>query len=883
MVKLFRSSKSSCPSAAQLAAFDEGKVSDGQFQSVSSHLKLCGRCVAVLEQCHEDAAVGRVFARSPFLGEESFVRFSHKVSDLTPSSEQDLEVSPISDSISDLDDLLVSDGLNRYKILESLGHGSFGEVFLAEDTLLKRKVAIKAPRISDFASGTSIEAFLKEARTAAALEHRNIVPIYDVCRIELDRAIIVMQYIEGRTLASLTQSKKLPIEQAVRLVMEIAIAIHFAHERGVVHRDLKPSNILIDENEQVRISDFGLGMWLTRSESDDVIHGGSPPYMAPEQIRREIWGIDRRTDVWSLGVILAELISGKRPFSGDDRNQVYSAILYDQPRIECESSGSSLPSIVLRCLEKDPGKRPQSAAEVAGELSNWLQRYFPNSNERKIYRLKRTIVATVISIFIAAALTGFGIKNYSISRDTKDAVEDLASCSAMEVPGITERLKANRTYAKKLLDESYAATTSNSVKFHLLCGLTGIGEVHPEELLECLPELPKDEFVNLVGALSADKVNSLAVIRERIEQCSEVSVIDAKHRILAMELGEPQYLWQMSEFGADPTRHYQLRAVLSHFHGNVKNLLSTIARSGDSEDFTMLATCVLGEVFRDASIAEKSSIRERLNELYITHPSGKVHSAAAWALTSNSLELPTLEEEERKRHGWVVLEQVDGKEFCLVRIPSTCTESSILSKECSEDFFISTTEISNDLYWKFEPEHEIRFRDRFGDTISIEPSHSVRIVSALQAMQFCNWLSERNGLEKCYSGLDGGATSLHVNRDASGFRLPDETEWVHANLATSSYGYFFGDEDRQVPSHARISTLDATTEQMHFPPNGFGVFDTLGNVSEFCYDPAKPESVSVLGGSIYSLPPECRRELQFQRGLGFIALNVGFRVVSRMK
>lgn len=881
MVKLFRSSKSSCPSASQLAAFDEGMVSDGQFLSVSLHLASCGRCVALLEQSHGNATGGRAYSRSPYLGEENFARFAHQVADLTISSEEELAASPIANSLSELEDRFMSDGSIRYKILKILGHGSFGEVFLAEDALLERKVAIKAPRLSEFASDTSIEAFLEEARLAAALEHPNIVPIYDVCRIEPDRAMIVMQYIEGSTLASLIQSRKLPIDRSVSLVIEIANAIHFAHDRGVVHRDLKPSNILMDENDQVHISDFGLGVCLSKSQSEDVIHGGSPPYMAPEQVRRETWRIDRRTDVWSLGIILAELISDERPFSGDDRNQVYSAILYDPPGIECESSGPSLSSIVVRCLEKDPGKRPQSAAELAEELSNWLQRYFPNSNERKIHRLKMTIVATAVAIFILAALTGFAIRNYSISRDTKDAVDDLASCRASEVPELTDRLKANRAYAKKLLDESYAVTTSKSVKFHLLCGLSSIGELHPEELLDCLPDLPQDGIVNLVGALSADKINSLACIRDRIEKSKQVGVIDAKLRIIAMELGEPEHLWQMSEFGVDPTMHYQLRSIWRHFHGSVKNLQSAIACS-DADDFAMLATYVLGELFRDASIDDRSRIREALNDLYCTNPSGKVHSSAAWALKVNGLDLPRLRDEERQGQGWVVLDQDDGQEFCLVRIPSTRTDSSALAGKSSWEFFISTTEVSNGVYGEFDPEHQVRLRDRYGDTFDHASSHSVRFVSALQAMQFCNWLSERNGLEKCYSGLDGGATSWHVNRDANGFRLPDEEEWVHANLAMSQHKFFFGDDYSRVSLHARISSLDGTTKQMHFPPNGFGVFDTLGNVSEFCHDRAKRDAISVLGGSIYSLPVEFGRELKFQRDVGFNAVDVGFRVVSRL-
>ena len=883
MFKILSSIKCSCPSAAELKAFDEGRVSDGQFSNISSHLESCEKCLAVLVRFNETSGNKKVAARSPYLAEADFTRFAYHVSQLTVFTEEITASSSVASKQDHPNERFLPDELGRYKVVKSLGYGSFGEVYLAEDTLLGRQVAIKAPRVSEFAVLTSIDGFLEEARTTAALEHPNIVPIYDILLIETDRALIVMKYIEGSTLASLLKSITLPIERAVELVREIARAIHYAHEHGFVHRDLKPSNILVDNNNQVHISDFGLGICLSDLQGDQVIHGGSPPYMAPEQVRREIWAIDRRTDVWSLGVMLSELVYGDRPFTGENREQLYASILYDAPRIPSNSGGSSLTYIIRRCLEKDPNNRPQSAAELENDLSAWQQKHFPSPLERRSRRWRNALAFAAISIAIVSLVTALAVRTTNKLHESKNVVEALRTCQPASVPHVIQRLQASSDYSKKILRDTYEETISQMERFRVLCGLASLGDVRPSELLDFVSRLPQEEFPILVSAIAIDNTKSLQVLREQIQLFEGVKPVDAKLRITAMELGAPQYLWQMSKFGSNPTSHYQLRAIWQRFHGSVQCLQSRIA-SSEVDDFTMLATYILGSMFSDASTHDRSRIRETLIDLYTSHHSSKVHSCAAWALKTNGLGLPPQRGERHPSNEWISLPQSRGDDFCLVRLPKMQPHADTGVGSEESNLYISTTEVSNAIYAEFDPAHQSGIKARYGNEFGVPSGDSVRFVSALSAMKFCNWLSERYALQKCYTGLEGvPENNFKINRDANGFRLPDEEEWIHANLAMSRFGYFFGDDDNQVSLHAQISSIEDTTRQMRFPPNGFGVFDTLGNVSEFCHDPTKPDSITVFGGSLYSLPLECRTESKLVRDLNFDSVVVGFRVVSRFK
>lgn len=264
----------------------------------------------------------------------------------------------------------------RYELLEEIACGGMGIVYRARQVSLNRIVALKmilAPRMGD--PGIA-QRFRLEAEAAAQLQHRNIVAIHEIGEFE-GQPFYTMDFVEGRSLAQLVAQRELSPRQAATCVKIIAEAIHYAHQRGILHRDLKPSNVLIDEDDQPRVTDFGLAK-LMLSNSDLTLSGqtvGSPSYMAPEQAEGRTRDVSARSDVYSLGALLYEVLSGKPPFKGDSTLATLKLVVESvpaPPRLLRAGIPPDLETICLKCLEKDPARRYDSAQELADDLGHFL-------------------------------------------------------------------------------------------------------------------------------------------------------------------------------------------------------------------------------------------------------------------------------------------------------------------------------------------------------------------------------------------------------------------------------------------------------------------------------------------------------------------------------
>ncbi len=254
-----------------------------------------------------------------------------------------------------------------------IGKGAMGEVWLADDDLLKRQVALKllslSASLSEAEREASIARFYREAQAAGKLSHRNIVVIYDISE-EGGRHFISMEYLQGQTLDRVIASGPQPPERAAEIVAQVAEALDYAHRQGVVHRDIKPENIFLLPDGTVKVTDFGIARVMgttTMTQAGAII--GTPGYMSPEQIKGE--RVDSRSDIFSTGVVLYELLSGVKPFDAETITSVmYKVVNEPPPPLASLVPGvpAWLAGVVERATAKDPAARYQSASQMASEL-----------------------------------------------------------------------------------------------------------------------------------------------------------------------------------------------------------------------------------------------------------------------------------------------------------------------------------------------------------------------------------------------------------------------------------------------------------------------------------------------------------------------------------
>ncbi len=311
---------------------------------------------------------------------------------------------------------MIDQTVSHYRLLNKIGSGGMGEVYLAEDMKLKRQVALKFLARQMTADPEARERFEREAQAAAALNHPNIVTIYEIGEHK-GQVFIAMEYVEGRTLKELitvnrtpSTVNRIPIPEVLDIAMQIASGLAAAHAKGIVHRDVKPQNIVIDRDGLVKILDFGLAKLQGASRlTQEALAMGTVHYMSPEQgMGKEV---DQRTDIWSLGVVLHEMLSGEPPFHGDyDQAVIYAIVneemapLPEAVRKECPA----LEEIICRCLAKKRQERYVSAAELATalrELAGAKEATKPEPSTRS--QLSRRSFLTAISLLLLSGLLGF--------------------------------------------------------------------------------------------------------------------------------------------------------------------------------------------------------------------------------------------------------------------------------------------------------------------------------------------------------------------------------------------------------------------------------------------------------------------------------------------
>jgi ABC-type phosphate/phosphonate transport system substrate-binding protein/tRNA A-37 threonylcarbamoyl transferase component Bud32 len=311
-----------------------------------------------------------------------------------------------------------------YEILGRVGRGGMGIVYRARQLSLNRIVALKVIAAGELAGPAALARFRREAEAVAKLDHPNIVPVYEIGEHEAN-PFLVMRFVEGSSLACRRTDFTLPARPArdeatgrqmeiARLLAAVARAVHYAHQRGVLHRDLKPSNILLDQDGRPHLTDFGVAKFFDQenalTQTSEVL--GTPCYMAPEQAAGK--AVTRATDVYSLGVILYELLTGRRPFESETAVEVLRKVIESEPTAPTllnRAVSDDLATICLKCLDKDAGRRYASGLELAEDLERWQRREPIQARPAgPVLRLKRwTMRNPALATLLAGLVGGIGL------------------------------------------------------------------------------------------------------------------------------------------------------------------------------------------------------------------------------------------------------------------------------------------------------------------------------------------------------------------------------------------------------------------------------------------------------------------------------------------
>lgn len=332
--------------------------------------------------------------------------------------------------------LAIGTKFSHYEIIELIGRGGMGEVYLAHDSALDRRVAIKVLHERSGFGRNSDKRLLREARLAAQMDHRNICAVYEVGET-FDRPYIAMQYLEGETLDSKLSQGPLTIEESVRITRHIASALSEAHSRGLIHRDIKPSNVILDHRGQLKVLDFGLAKRISAipdfpdSELSDVgVIAGTVGYMSPEQIRGQ--PLDERTDVWGLGVVLYQSLSGRLPFRGETKADTAAAILFTDPE-RLSNIRPDLPpavdSVVAKALARDLGERYASVDDFDRDLS-LLQDGAPRPKRRWL------AYTSAAGGSLALVLAVWGFSNFALPASRRQNAFSSANAGNLRISNI---------------------------------------------------------------------------------------------------------------------------------------------------------------------------------------------------------------------------------------------------------------------------------------------------------------------------------------------------------------------------------------------------------------------------------------------------------------
>ncbi len=736
----------------------------------------------------------------------------------------------------------------NYTLLSKIGSGASGVVFLAEDIDLKTPVAIKLPLTDCVLNSAEHEGFVREARNAVRLKHPGILRVLRV-GVWQDTPFIVTEYVPGKNLKTWLQqaSPKLSFREIARLVAEIAEAIDHAHKQGVVHRDLKPSNIVVEEqvspptethNRPTRlkpcIMDFGISKITdtinSRTMQGDIL--GTPAYMSPEQASGGSQEADGRSDIYSLGIILYELLAGENPFRGSTV-QVLAQIQQGKiPPIQSKvvSVPKPLAAICHRCLELRPQDRYETAAQLAEVLRQWLAGLKISARPSPVRWLAKH-KNSVIRVAAILALFAFGLAGW-IDRDNGNEL--------LEIKSSIESANKLKVLDRELVD--FVKTGQAKALPELVRSLKGREQNLRDKLLELWKAKPTKFAEDFQGEMLALHYSRFAFV--------------------LYLLGDQDPLWSHLKSAADPRMQTYLINWLAEAGGNM-------VESGYSFDpmFERLKVetepslqyallLVLGHQYPEY-ISDDRALVDWAKSAYERHPDSGVHSACLWLLARRGETSFLQAADERSRHEGIV----PGRNWHV-------SPSGILMIHCrppdnypvGADNYPVRTKMRNPPYFErrrtgiaaphfamsaFEAPEEIwtAMEETSGIPLFSHPqSLPLLDVSAVEAFDVCRWLNRIEGFlstdepaTEIVAGAEIHQESFFVDIRKRGYRLPTDVEWEFAAKANSELDIFYGTSETKASAiYIALGNNLLATQAI---PNAFGFFGILNSAREWTCTP----------------------------------------------
>ncbi|HEX3599751.1 MAG TPA: bifunctional serine/threonine-protein kinase/formylglycine-generating enzyme family protein [Lacipirellulaceae bacterium] len=768
--------------------------------------------------------------------------------------------------------------LGRFELIEQLGAGSFGSVWLARDNELDRTVAIKVPRQRAM-SVADQEQFFREARAAAQLRHPNIVSVHEVGR-DGDTIYIVSDFVSGKTLDDWLVDRRITALDAATLCARIADALQHAHEQGVVHRDLKPANIMIDSVGEPHILDFGMARRevgeVTVTTDGQIL--GTPEYMSPEQAQGESHTADRRSDIYALGVVLFQLFTGELPFRGNVRMVIHQ-VIHDDPPFPRTLNGTiskDLETVTLKCLEKEPERRYQAAKDLGEELRRYVAgkpvHARPISKADRVWRWCRRhpAVAALSTSLVVGATVAFAVMSWQwfTIKQSQDKwialqVERLATAPASEVGSILAGLhlvqQQVRPRLQRLLEDK---TTSPDARLRARLGLLADDPQQAKFLIGAvLDEHRSVDFRTLIESVAENNHDyAVAELKSVVngaptspESQSDAWAKQKAYAALALlQLGSSEPVWRAMHDETNP-------AVQSFFISRFKPTGTSPAAVAELLDknpnvpLKRIAYLILGSFERN-EVSNATQLAADALKVYEEDPHAALHSAARWLLTQWKFtrEIDSVDALCKRRPA-----DIEHKEWyvsptghtMVVRGPAEFMMGSPESEEGSDrsmehlhpvridrTFAMCALEITVAQYQRFR---------KLLERQDIARDCPIQYVSWSDAAAYCNWLSSQEGLgadQLCYENdpLDNmflRPTADCLNRQ--GYRLPTEAEWEYICRGGTTSVTFFGNSQELLSEYAWCPANSPGSIKRPVGrklPNQFGVFDILGNALEWCGD-----------------------------------------------